>query len=118
MAQSVKHPTSARVMIPWLVSSSPVWGSALTTEPALDSVSPSLYPSPAHTLSLKKTNIKKKKKKKEMLSSGCQVASGFSHYECGHGLIWNKSSSQTPSKEGNVFYVNHALERMRYPSHK
>ena len=49
MAQLVKHPTSAQVMISWFVSSSPaigpVSGSVLTAwslEPALDSVSPSL----------------------------------------------------------------------------
>ena len=45
MAQLVGRPTSAQVMISWLVSSSPVSGSVLTAqslEPALDSVSPSL----------------------------------------------------------------------------
>ena len=44
VAQSVKYPTSAQVMISWLVSSSPVSGSVLTAqilEPAWDSVSPS-----------------------------------------------------------------------------
>ena len=45
MAQSVKWPTSAQVMISWLVGSIPALGSMLTAhslEPALDSVSPSL----------------------------------------------------------------------------
>ena len=45
VAQSVKRPTSAQVMISQLVSSSPASGSVLTArgpEPALDSVSPSL----------------------------------------------------------------------------
>ena len=45
MAQSVKHPTSAQVMISWLVSLSPVSHSVLTAqslEPAPDSVSPSV----------------------------------------------------------------------------
>ena len=45
MAQSVKHPTSAQVMISQFVGSSPALGSVLTAqslEPALDSVSPSL----------------------------------------------------------------------------
>ena len=54
-AQSVKRPTSAQVTILWLVSSSPVSGSALTArrqEPASDSVSLSLYASPVHALSL------------------------------------------------------------------
>ena len=48
MAQSVKRPTSAQVVISQSVSSSPTSGSVLTAqslEPALDSVSPSL-PSP------------------------------------------------------------------------
>ena len=45
MALSVKHPTSAQVMISRSVSSSPASGSVLTAqslEPASDSVSPSL----------------------------------------------------------------------------
>ena len=45
MAQSVKHPTLAQVMISQFVSSSPMSGSVLTAqslEPALDSVSPPL----------------------------------------------------------------------------
>ena len=49
MAQSVKRPTSAQVMISWLVGSSPVSGSVLTAqslEPALGSVSPSLSAPP------------------------------------------------------------------------
>ena len=52
VAQSVKWPTSAQVMISRSVSSSPASGSVLTAqslEPASDSVSPSLCPSPAHT---------------------------------------------------------------------
>ena len=55
MAQSVKHPTLAQVMISRFVSSSPASGSVLTAqrlEPALDSVSLALCPSPTHTLSL------------------------------------------------------------------
>ena len=63
MAQSVKCPTSTQVMISQLVSSSPESGSVLTVqslEPALDSVSLSLCPFPAHALSLSpsKINIK------------------------------------------------------------
>ena len=45
VAQSVKGPTSAQVMISQLMGLSPVSGSVLTAqslEPALDSVSPSL----------------------------------------------------------------------------
>ena len=55
-----------QAMISQLMSSSPASGSVLTTqspEPASDSVSPSLCPSPAHalclSLSLSKTNFKK-----------------------------------------------------------
>ena len=56
-AQSVEleRPTSAQVMISRFVGSSPASGSVLmarSPEPASDSVSPSLCPSPAHALSL------------------------------------------------------------------
>ena len=49
VAQSVEHPTLAQVMISQSVGSSPDSGSVLTAQslqPASDSVSPSLYPSP------------------------------------------------------------------------
>ena len=49
VAQSVKRPTSAQVMISWFVSSSPASGSVLTAwslEPASDSVSPPLSAPP------------------------------------------------------------------------
>ena len=49
LAQSVKLPTSAQVMISRSMSSSPASGSVLTArslEPASDSVSPSLSASP------------------------------------------------------------------------
>ena len=45
MAQSVKRPTSAQVVISWFVSSSPVSGSGMTAqslEPVSDFVSPPL----------------------------------------------------------------------------
>ena len=63
MAQSVRHPTLAQVMISQFVGSSPASGSVLRAqglEPASDSVSPSLslYPSPPCALSLSKINIK------------------------------------------------------------
>ena len=57
VAQSVEHPTSAQVMISWLVSLSPTLGSVLTAqslEPAFDSVSPSLSAPPVLSLSLLK----------------------------------------------------------------
>ena len=59
VAQSVKHTTSAQVMISRFVGSSPVLGSVLTAqspEPASDSVSLTLFPSPTHVLSLSKIN--------------------------------------------------------------
>ena len=55
MAQLVKHPTSAQVMISWSVGSSPVSGAVLTAqnlEPVLDSVSPSLSAPPLLILCL------------------------------------------------------------------
>ena len=70
VALSVEHLTSAQVMISQSVGSSPASGSVLTVqslEPASDSVSLSLCPSPGHavcvSLSLpQKINIKKNKK--------------------------------------------------------
>ena len=62
VAQSVKRPTSAQVMISQSVSSSPASGSVLTAqslEPISDSVSPSLWPSPVHALSLSVSKINK-----------------------------------------------------------
>ena len=59
VAQSVKRPTLAQVMISQFVSSSPALDSVLTArslEPASDCVSLSLCPSPIHTLSLSKIN--------------------------------------------------------------
>ena len=62
VAQSVKCPTSAQVMILWFTSSSPASGSVLTArslESASDSVSPSLSdPPPIHVLSLSVSKIK------------------------------------------------------------
>ena len=55
VAQSVKHPTSAQVMISQSVSSSPESGSGLmaqSLEPVSDSVSPSLSAPPPFMLCL------------------------------------------------------------------
>ena len=54
MAQSVKHPTYAQVMISQLVSLTPAWGSVLTVWSLLGilSVYLSLCPSPTHAFSL------------------------------------------------------------------
>ena len=65
VAQSVKHPTSAQVVISWFVGSSPTSGSVLTArnlEPTSDSVSPLLSVPHPHSLTLalsQKMNIKK-----------------------------------------------------------
>ena len=60
VAQSVKRPTSAQVMISWSVSSSPALGSVLTAEsqdPVSDSVSPPLSDPPCScSLSVSKIN--------------------------------------------------------------
>ena len=59
VAQSVKRPTWAQVMISQFMGSSPVLGSGLTPqslEPASDSVSPSLSASPRLVLCLSKVN--------------------------------------------------------------
>ena len=65
VTQSVKHPTSAQVMILQFMGSSPTSGSVLTAgslEPASDSVFPSLSAPPLHTrtrsLSLKNEHLK------------------------------------------------------------
>ena len=62
MAQSVKLPTSAQVMISQFMDLSPVSGSVLTAqnlEPVSDSVSPSLSAPPLLSLFLSKINTKK-----------------------------------------------------------
>ena len=67
MAQWVKRPTLAQVMISWFVSLGPASGSVLTAqspEPASDSVSPSLSVPPPLALSFSKINKHKKKLKK------------------------------------------------------
>ena len=61
MAQSVKLPTSAQVMISQLVGLSPALGSVLmvqTLESASDFVSPSLFTPPLLVLSLSLSKIK------------------------------------------------------------
>ena len=67
VAQSVKRPTSAQVMISQSVSSSPGSGSVLTAqslEPASDPVSPSPSAHPPLALCLSKKNVKKNLKNK------------------------------------------------------
>ena len=67
MAQLVKPPTSAQVVISQFVSLSPPSGSVLTAqslEPASEAVSHSLSPSSAHALSLSVSKLNKKTFKK------------------------------------------------------
>ena len=62
VAQLVKHPTSAQVMISQSMSLSPTLGSVLATqslEPVSDSVSPSLSDPPLFRLSLPVSKINK-----------------------------------------------------------
>ena len=59
VAQSVEHLTSAQVMIPQFMGSSPASGSVLTAqslEPALNSVSPSVSAPPPLILCLSNIN--------------------------------------------------------------
>ena len=85
VAQSVKRPTLAQVMISQSRSLSPTPGSVLTAqslEPASHSVSPSLCPFPAHALSLSvsKINIKKNfflNKKIVFIMQGLYVSANF-----------------------------------------
>ena len=66
VAQSVKRPTLAQVMISWFVSLSPASDSVLTAqslEPASDSVSPSLSAPPLFILCLSLSIINKRYKK-------------------------------------------------------
>ena len=67
MAQSVKHPTLAQVMISQFVGLNLTSGSVLTAqslEPASESVSPSLSAPYLHTLCLSKMKKEKKKERK------------------------------------------------------
>ena len=68
MAQWIKCPTSAQVMISQFVGSSPTLGSVLTAqslEPAFDSVSPSLSGPPLLVFSEKNQNKQKQNLKKK-----------------------------------------------------
>ena len=70
MAQSVKCPTSAQVMILWFTGSSPMSGSVLTAqslEPVSDSVSPSLSARPPLVLCLSLLKMNKTLKKKKFI---------------------------------------------------
>ena len=73
MAQSVERPTSAQVVISWLMSSSPASGSVLmaqSLEPALDSVCLSLPFLCSHSVSLSLSlKINKHFKKKRLVQS-------------------------------------------------
>ena len=82
MAQSVKHLTSAQVMIARFVSPSPALGSVLTAqslEPASDSVFPSLSASPPLALCLSLPKINKCFKK--ILNNNYKVLRPFINLE-------------------------------------
>ena len=107
MAQSVKRPTSAQVMISRSVSSSPASGSVLTArslEPASDSVSPSLWPSPVHVLSLPVSKINKtfKKKKKK---DGAQRKIDRAHGNWGQELTSYETSRAEPERLSQVTWL-------------
>ena len=75
VAQSVKRPTSAQVMISQFVNSSPASGSGLTAqslESASDSVSPSLSAPPLLTLCLSLSLKNKQQEKKKESLKGLQ----------------------------------------------
>ena len=95
MAQLVKHPTSAQVMISRSVGSSPVPGSVLTAqslEPVADSVSRSLSaPRPltlclplSLSLSLSKINTHKKNLKKKEKKIGNRHDGPGAGHGCSH----------------------------------
>ena len=87
MAQSVKRPASAQVMISRSVGLSPMLGSVLTAqslEPASGSVSPFLPLPCLHSVCLKnKINIKKKKLKirDQMCSWPCTISLSLIGYK-------------------------------------
>ena len=85
MAQSVKRPTSAQVMISQFVGLSPASGSVLTArslEPASRfCVSFSLCPSPACTLSVSQMYLEKKKKVRGQTPSRTAATKGESAEE-------------------------------------
>ena len=58
MAQWVKNPTSAQVMISWFMSLSPALGSLLSAQTLLHILSSPLYPSPVCSSSLKNKHKK------------------------------------------------------------
>ena len=82
VAQSVKHPTSAQVMILHFVGSSPVL--ALCLEPVSASVSPSLSAPPLLTLSLSlslsKINKQQQQKPQDLDLKSKMLEENFSEY--------------------------------------
>ena len=97
MAQSVKRPTSAQVMISQFVSSSPASGSGLmaqSLEPVSDSVSPSLSAPPSFTLCLS-LSLKNKSK-----CWGAWVAQSVEHPTSAQVMISRSVSSSPASGSG------------------
>ena len=85
MAQLVKHPTLAQVMISWCMSSSPALGSVLTAqslEPASDSVSTSLSAPPPLMLCLSLKNKQTLKIKKKKIKAALGFRKRLNHPIC------------------------------------
>ena len=123
MAQSVKCPTSAQVMISRFVGSSPTSGSVLTAqslEPAFNSVSPSLSAppllSPCLSRSLSKINIFQKQrvfiKKTAAPLKGISLR-GWEHQPApssrdSHGCLVT-TRHNLPRRMGPRFLIRHQL---------
>ena len=93
MVQSVKRLTLAQIMTSPFLSSSPALGSMLTVwsllgflSPSPHSLSLSLCPSPAFTLSLSKINKLKKKLNEDLGGKACGIMERGLAWESGAGL--------------------------------
>ena len=99
MAQSVKRPTSAQVMISRSVGSSPASGSVLTAqslEPVSDSVSPSLSACPLLTLCISLSLSLSKVNKTLKRIRGAWVAQSVKHPTSAQVMI-SRSVSLSPA---------------------
>ena len=96
MAQSVRHPTSALLMISWFMSSSPPSGCVLTVWSLLGILSPPLSLPLACSLSLSLPQKKRKEKKNKRIR-GAWVAQPVRHPTSALVMIsWFMRSSPTP----------------------
>ena len=105
MAQSVKHPTMAQVMISWVLSSSPASGSVLTAqglEPASDSLSLFLSASPPLMLCL---SLKNKQTLKHILNNVQTLFFTCTYEKTVKSHIQNSSSGLFESKMHVFFFI-------------